>query len=100
MPWFAETRHNKSSPLVPTRITPLNDIILPFFRVGLRARPLTQKERLSNCTECVSYIPNEPQILIGTDKSFTYDYVFDSNTDQASVYSTAAHPLVQKFMEG
>lgn len=68
--------------------------------MGLRARPLTQKERLSNCTECVSYIPNEPQILIGTDKSFTYDYVFDSNTDQASVYSTAALPLVQKFMEG
>lgn len=68
--------------------------------MGLRARPLTEKERLSNCTECISYIPNEPQILIGTDKSFTYDYVFDSNTDQASVYSTAAHPLVQKFMEG
>ncbi|KAI9322747.1 hypothetical protein BX666DRAFT_1874370 [Dichotomocladium elegans] len=69
-------------------------------RVALRVRPLTQKERLSNCSECLSYIPNEPQILIGTDKSFTYDYVFDTNTDQASVYSSAAGPLVEKFLEG
>ncbi|KAI8140358.1 hypothetical protein BJV82DRAFT_650891 [Fennellomyces sp. T-0311] len=69
-------------------------------RVGLRVRPLTQKEQLSNCSECLSYIPNEPQILIGTDKSFTYDYVFDSNSDQASVYEAAAGPLMQKFMDG
>ncbi|KAI9278677.1 hypothetical protein BDA99DRAFT_492852 [Phascolomyces articulosus] len=69
-------------------------------RVGLRVRPLTQKEQLSNCSECLSYIPNEPQILIGTDKSFTYDYVFNTNTDQANVYHTAAGPLMQKFMDG
>ncbi|KAI9315739.1 hypothetical protein BX666DRAFT_2106249 [Dichotomocladium elegans] len=69
-------------------------------RVALRVRPLTQKEQLSNCTECLSYIPNEPQILIGTDKSFTYDYVFDTKTDQNNVYETAAAPLVQKLMDG
>ncbi|KAI9318100.1 hypothetical protein BX666DRAFT_2026500 [Dichotomocladium elegans] len=66
-------------------------------RVGLRVRPLTQKEQLGNCTECLSYVPNEPQILIGTDKSFTYDYVFDNNTTQKSVYSTAVVPLLSKF---
>ncbi|KAI9277030.1 hypothetical protein BDA99DRAFT_474946 [Phascolomyces articulosus] len=69
-------------------------------RVGLRVRPLTQKEQLENCTECLSYVPNEPQILIGTDKSFTYDYVFDSNTIQSQVYSQAALPLLDKFMDG
>ncbi|KAG2218460.1 hypothetical protein INT45_003004 [Circinella minor] len=69
-------------------------------RVCLRVRPLTQKERLSNCSECLSYIPNEPQILIGTDKSFTYDYVFDTNTEQANVYRSAGAPLMQKFMDG
>lgn len=63
-------------------------------------RPLTPKEQLSNCTECLSLIPNEPQILIGTDKSFTYDYVFGSETPQQEVYDTAAAPLLNKFMEG
>lgn len=70
------------------------------FRVGLRVRPLTQKEELSNCTECISFIPNEPQILIGADKSFTYDYVFSSDSDQTQVYETAAVPLLEKFIEG
>ncbi|KAG2221922.1 hypothetical protein INT45_013258 [Circinella minor] len=69
-------------------------------RVAIRARPLSQKEQLENCTECLSYVPNEPQILIGTDKSFTYDYVFDSNTIQSQVYSEAITPLLDKFMEG
>lgn len=73
-----------------------------FFqcRVGLRVRPLTQKEQLSNCTECLSYVPDEPQILIGTDKSFTYDYVFDTTTGQQDVYQKAASPLLEKFMDG
>lgn len=69
-------------------------------RVGLRVRPLTEKERINNCTECLSFIPNEPQILIGTDKSFTYDYVFDTNADQAQLYLNAASPLLHKFIDG
>lgn len=69
-------------------------------RVGLRVRPLTEKEQINNCTECLSFIPNEPQILIGTDKSFTYDYVFGTNADQAQVYLNAASPLLHKFMDG
>jgi hypothetical protein len=71
-----------------------------MFRVGLRVRPLTHKEELSNCTECISFIPNEPQILVGTDKSFTYDYVFDNQTEQRLVYEKAASPLLEKFIEG
>lgn len=69
-------------------------------RVGLRVRPLTQKERLANCTECISFIPDEPQILVGTDKSFTYDYVFSNETHQQDVYTKAAAPLLDKFVEG
>ncbi|KAL7329556.1 hypothetical protein PS15p_204634 [Mucor circinelloides] len=69
-------------------------------RVGLRVRPLTQKEELTNCTECISFIPNEPQILVGTDKSFTYDYVFNTESEQKQVYETSASPLLEKFIEG
>ena len=33
-------------------------------RVALRVRPLTLQEQISNCSECISYVPNEPQIGI------------------------------------
>ncbi|RCI02574.1 hypothetical protein CU098_001368 [Rhizopus stolonifer] len=69
-------------------------------RVGLRVRPLTHKEQHSNCTECISFIPNQPQILIGKDHSFTYDYVFDAKTEQYSIYDTSVVPLVEKFVDG
>ncbi|KAI8645515.1 hypothetical protein BD408DRAFT_480528 [Parasitella parasitica] len=69
-------------------------------RVALRVRPLTQKEQYSNCTECISFIPNQPQILIGKDHSFTYDYVFDTNSLQQSIYETSVVPLAEKFVDG
>ncbi|KAI9282205.1 hypothetical protein BY458DRAFT_497488 [Sporodiniella umbellata] len=69
-------------------------------RVALRVRPLSEKERLANCTECVSFIPNEPQLLIGKDHSFTYDYVFNTTTEQAWVYESSVVPLVEKFVDG
>ncbi|KAI8067246.1 hypothetical protein BDF21DRAFT_426139 [Thamnidium elegans] len=69
-------------------------------RVALRVRPLTQKEHLSNCTECISFIPNQPQILIGKDHSFTYDYIFDTNSPQQPIYDKSVVPLVEKFVDG
>ncbi|KAF7725370.1 Kinesin-like protein kif21b [Apophysomyces ossiformis] len=69
-------------------------------RVALRVRPLTQKEQLSNCTECISFIPQQPQIIIGKDHSFTYDYVFDTQTPQHFLYQSSVTPLLEKFMEG
>jgi Pyruvate/2-oxoacid:ferredoxin oxidoreductase delta subunit len=70
------------------------------YRVALRVRPLTEKEHLSNCTECISFIPNEPQILIGKDHSFTYDYIFDTRSPQQSIYEKSVVPLTEKFVEG
>lgn len=69
-------------------------------RVALRVRPLTQKEHLSNCTECITFIPDQPQILIGKDHSFTYDYVFDTNSQQENIYNTSVVSLVEKFIDG
>ncbi|KAJ1503633.1 Kinesin-like protein kif27 [Coelomomyces lativittatus] len=69
-------------------------------KVALRVRPLTAKETLSNCSECISFIQNEPQIVLGTDRCFTFDYVFEPNAFQASVYSTCVASLIQKFIEG
>lgn len=55
---------------------------------------------MCNCTECISFIPNQPQILVGKDHSFTYDYVFDTRTHQREVYETCVRPLVEKFIDG
>ncbi|KAI8369609.1 uncharacterized protein BYT42DRAFT_607974 [Radiomyces spectabilis] len=69
-------------------------------RVALRVRPLTDKEQFSNCTECISFIPQQPQILVGKDHSFTYDYVFHPQTAQKVIYDTSVVPLVEKFVNG
>jgi hypothetical protein len=37
---------------------------------------------------------------VGTDKSFTYDYVFNTDSEQQQVYETSASPLLEKFIEG
>lgn len=34
------------------------------------------------CRVCTAVTPNEPQITLGIDKSFTFDYVFDIDAVQ------------------
>ncbi|KAK3817768.1 MAG: P-loop containing nucleoside triphosphate hydrolase protein, partial [Benniella sp.] len=70
-------------------------------KVALRVRPLTLQEQINNCAESISYVPNEPQIgIVGSDKSFTFDYVFDETTKQRQVYENCAKDLVERFIEG
>ncbi|KAF9544149.1 Kinesin-like protein kif21b [Mortierella hygrophila] len=70
-------------------------------KVALRVRPLTLQEQISNCSECISYVPNEPQIgIVGSDKSFTFDYVFDEESNQRNVYEQCSKELVERFIEG
>ncbi|KAG9307692.1 hypothetical protein G9A89_023257 [Geosiphon pyriformis] len=69
-------------------------------RVALRVRPLNNKETLQNCSECITFIPDAPQILIGTDRSFTFDHVFSSDTEQEDVFEECARPMVEKLIEG
>ncbi|KAI9189310.1 hypothetical protein H9P43_000741 [Blastocladiella emersonii ATCC 22665] len=69
-------------------------------KVALRVRPLTAKETLANCSECISYIAGEPQVIIGSDRSFTFDHVFSPDTPQANLYDESIAPLLAKFLEG
>ncbi|OAD77794.1 hypothetical protein PHYBLDRAFT_108310, partial [Phycomyces blakesleeanus NRRL 1555(-)] len=75
-------------------------VLFQFYRVALRIRPLTQKEHLSNCTECIVVSPDQPEIRIGNDHMFTYDYVFDNHSEQANVYLKSVQPLVEKYVDG
>ncbi|XP_005376935.1 PREDICTED: chromosome-associated kinesin KIF4A-like [Chinchilla lanigera] len=69
-------------------------------KVALRCRPLVSKEISEGCHMCLSFVPGEPQVLVGTDKCFTYDFVFDPSTEQEEVFNTAVAPLIQGVLEG
>ncbi|XP_007955975.1 chromosome-associated kinesin KIF4A [Orycteropus afer afer] len=69
-------------------------------RVALRCRPLVPKEISEGCQTCLSFVPGEPQVVVGTDKSFTYDYVFDPSIEQEEVFNTAVAPLVKGIFKG
>ncbi|XP_075394771.1 chromosome-associated kinesin KIF4A isoform X2 [Tenrec ecaudatus] len=69
-------------------------------RVALRCRPLVPKEISEGCQMCLSFIPGEPQVVVGTDKSFTYDFVFDPATEQEEVFNTAVAPLIKGIFKG
>ncbi|XP_053562891.1 kinesin-like protein KIF21B isoform X2 [Bombina bombina] len=69
-------------------------------RVALRIRPQSSKEQAEGCHICTWVYPGEPQVLLGKDKAFTYDYVFDMDTEQATVYETCVCNLVEGCFQG
>lgn len=52
------------------------------------------------CRICTQVTPNEPQIVLGTDKAFTYDFVFDTESMQSDVYEKCVENLVEGAMKG
>ena len=73
--------------------------VIPL-KVVVRARPLIQKETDEGCQSCLNFIPYEPQIVLGKDRSFTYDFVFRPTDPQISVYEDAVKPLIQHIFKG
>ncbi|XP_073254601.1 chromosome-associated kinesin KIF4A-like [Porites lutea] len=73
--------------------------IIPV-RVALRIRPLVPKETGDGCKECIRCVPGHPQVIIGEDKAFTYDYVFQTFSKQADLYTKTVIPLLEGFFKG
>ncbi|XP_072280442.1 kinesin-like protein KIF21B isoform X4 [Pyxicephalus adspersus] len=69
-------------------------------RVALRIRPQSSKEQAEGCHICTWVYPGEPQVLLGKDKAFTYDFVFDTDTEQVKVYDTCVRSLVEGCFQG
>uniref|UniRef100_A0A7N6B8T2 Kinesin motor domain-containing protein n=1 Tax=Anabas testudineus TaxID=64144 RepID=A0A7N6B8T2_ANATE len=69
-------------------------------RVALRCRPLVPKEVNEGCQCCLTFVPGEPQVIVGTEKAFTYDYVFDPTAEQEEVFRTAVSPLLCGLFKG
>uniref|UniRef100_A0A8C3XDY2 Kinesin family member 4A n=1 Tax=Cyanoderma ruficeps TaxID=181631 RepID=A0A8C3XDY2_9PASS len=71
-----------------------------LVRVALRCRPLVSKETSEDCQMCLSFVPMETQVVVGNDKAFTYDYVFDPSVEQEEVFNTAVSPLIRGIFKG
>uniref|UniRef100_A0A8C7WBX8 Kinesin family member 4 n=1 Tax=Oncorhynchus mykiss TaxID=8022 RepID=A0A8C7WBX8_ONCMY len=69
-------------------------------RVALRCRPLVAKEINEGCQTCLTFVPGEPQVVVGTEKAFTYDFVFDPTTEQEEVFNSAVSPLLYGLFKG
>lgn len=52
------------------------------------------------CRICTDVTPGEPQITLGRDKSFTYDYVFDMHDNQETIYDTCVGSLIEGTLSG
>ncbi|XP_044078155.1 kinesin family member 4 isoform X2 [Siniperca chuatsi] len=76
-----------------------DDKVIPV-RVALRCRPLVPKEINEGCQCCLTFVPGEPQVVVGTEKAFTYDYVFDPTAEQEEVFNTAVSSLLCGLFKG
>ncbi|XP_050086472.1 kinesin-like protein KIF21B isoform X2 [Anopheles aquasalis] len=69
-------------------------------RVAVRIRPQIPRELIDMCRVCTQVTPGEPQVFLGSDKAFTFDYVFDMSTTQVSIYSSCIEKLVDGALKG
>ncbi|XP_042351710.1 kinesin-like protein KIF21A isoform X3 [Plectropomus leopardus] len=69
-------------------------------RVALRIRPQLAREKIEGCHICTYVMPGEPQVILGKDKSFTYDYMFDMDSQQDNIYTTCTEKLIEGCFEG
>uniref|UniRef100_A0A2K6F5Y9 Kinesin family member 21A n=1 Tax=Propithecus coquereli TaxID=379532 RepID=A0A2K6F5Y9_PROCO len=69
-------------------------------RVAVRIRPQLAKEKIEGCHICTSVTPGEPQVFLGKDKAFTFDYVFDIDSHQEQIYIQCIEKLIEGCFEG
>ncbi|XP_017153923.1 kinesin-like protein KIF21A isoform X1 [Drosophila miranda] len=69
-------------------------------RVAVRIRPQNSRELIDMCRICTTVAIGEPQILLGSDKAFTFDYVYDTCSNQGQIYKESVEPLVESTLQG
>uniref|UniRef100_A0A8C8GGF2 Kinesin motor domain-containing protein n=1 Tax=Oncorhynchus tshawytscha TaxID=74940 RepID=A0A8C8GGF2_ONCTS len=71
-----------------------------FLSISPRIRPQLAREKIEGCHICTFVTPGEPQVMLGKDKAFTYDYVFDMDSCQDSIYASCTEKLIEGCFEG
>ncbi|CAB1444409.1 unnamed protein product [Pleuronectes platessa] len=67
---------------------------------AVRIRPQLAREKIEGCHICTYVMPGEPQVILGKDKAFTYDYVFDMDSQQDAIYTACTEKLIDGCFEG
>ncbi|KAL7262479.1 hypothetical protein ACSBR1_000785 [Camellia fascicularis] len=69
-------------------------------RVAVNIRPLVTSELLVGCTDCITVVPGEPQVQIGS-HVFTFDYVFGSTGYPCyQIFDESVAPIVDALFHG
>ncbi|XP_064385434.1 kinesin-like protein KIF21A [Halichondria panicea] len=69
-------------------------------KVAVRVRPQNAREQIDMCCVCTFCTPDSPHIVLGKDKAFTYDYVFDTGAQQEEIYQSCVEELIAGCLEG
>ncbi|CAL9095684.1 unnamed protein product [Musa textilis] len=69
-------------------------------KVAVNVRPLITTELLMGCTDCVTVVPGEPQVQIGS-HAFTFDHVYGSSgSPNSSIFKECVLPLIDALFHG
>ncbi|XP_030556916.1 kinesin-like protein KIF21A isoform X1 [Drosophila novamexicana] len=71
-----------------------------LVRVAVRIRPQNSRELIDMCRICTTVTPGEQQIVLGSDKAFTFDYVYDVDSNQCDIYTECVERLVEGTLYG
>jgi hypothetical protein len=74
-------------------------MILQNVTVAVRLRPLSGKERLDGCSECIQVL-QENRILIPPDKIFAFDHSFPIITSQREIFESSIQSILDNFLKG
>lgn len=69
-------------------------------RVAVRIRPLLPKEVLHNHQVCVRVVPGSAQVMLSSDRVFSFDHAFGPTASQDEVYESCVQPLVESLVDG
>ncbi|KAJ9439224.1 Kinesin-like protein KIN-4A, partial [Diplonema papillatum] len=68
-------------------------------KVAVRIRPLLEKEVAEQARVC-SRVINDHQVVLGKDRAFTFDNLFDENAAQKEIYDACISSLMTQFFKG
>ncbi|XP_035825943.1 kinesin-like protein KIF27 isoform X2 [Aplysia californica] len=69
-------------------------------KVAVRVRPLLPKEKLGGEQMCVRSGSSPNQLILGSDRSFTFDHVFHNKSQQDEIFGLCVKPLVHSLFDG
>ena len=68
--------------------------------VGLRVRPLLERDLSEGARECLRKVAGEPQVVLGADRAFTFNHVFDPKATQGEIFDGCIRPIIESVLDG